>query len=199
MLGILHTRDLLNIDLKELDGNRQKLTSLLREAYFVPESKTALGLFDSFRESKRSFALTVDEYGGITGLVTMEDLLECIFGDIPSPSDINEQYRFEQHENSRLSVDGGMPLDDFNRRMKTHLDGGEMETLGGFVLHTFGELPTEGQSVSIEGFKFTATEVSSNRIAQLSVEPLSVPKQKKEPEPKAETVKSPETDTKGAS
>ncbi len=170
VIGILHARDLLSIDLDELDNNRDKFFGLLRRAYFVPESKPALELFDSFRDRKRSFALTVDEYGGVTGLVTMEDLLECIFGDIPSPSDELEQFLIEDLGDGRHAVDGSIPLDDFNRQMEAQLSGGEMETMGGFILHAFGELPAEGQTIDISGFKFTTAKVTQNRIAQLYVE-----------------------------
>lgn len=103
IVGILHARDLLKVELAELDTDPGMLKKLLRKPHFVPESKPALELFDNFRERKRSFALTVDEYGGITGLITMEDLLECIFGDIPSPSDITEQFEVNQLRGWSLS------------------------------------------------------------------------------------------------
>jgi len=173
VIGILHARDLLSIDLDELNSNRDKFVGLLRRAYFVPESKPALELFDSFRDNNRSFALTVDEYGGVTGLVTMEDLLECIFGDIPSPSDELEQFHIEDLGDGRHAIDGSIPLDDFNRQMEAQLSGGEMETLGGFVLHAFGELPAEGQTIDIGGFRFSTTKVTRNRIAQLTVAVLA--------------------------
>ena len=171
IVGILHARDLLNVDLESLEQDRQKFLKLLRKPYFVPETKPAVELFDKFRHSRRSFALTVDEYGGITGLVTMEDLLECIFGDIPSPSDQVEQYRVEALDDGRYQVEGAIPLDEFNERFASALGtGAELETLGGLVLHAFGELPPEGASITIDGFRFTASRVAGNRIQELLVE-----------------------------
>jgi magnesium and cobalt transporter len=85
--GMLHARDLLAADLYSLEQHPEALFDILREPYFVPETKTASELSHTFRKRRLSVALAVDEYGGITGLVSMEDLLECIFGDIPSPSD----------------------------------------------------------------------------------------------------------------
>ena len=172
ILGILHARDLLTVDLATLDQDREAFLRLLRKPYFVPESKPAVELFDSFRHSKRSFALTVDEYGGVTGLITMEDLLECIFGDIPSPSDQVEDYRIEELSEGVHRVEGAIPLEDFNQAFGCNLSGAEMEmeTLGGFVLHAFGELPAEGDSTQVDDLLFTASRVAQNRILEILVE-----------------------------
>ena len=171
VLGILHARDLLDVNLDDLKENREKFIKLLRKPYFVPESKPALELLDSFRESRRSFTLTVDEYGGVTGLVTMEDLLECIFGDIPSPSDQVENFALETVGENQYLVDGGMPLDQFNEHIGFSLSGEEIETIGGLVLHAFGELPQEGASITLHDITFTAQTVAQNRIVQLRVDP----------------------------
>lgn len=175
ILGILHARDLLNVDLTTLEQDREQFLRLLRKPYFVPESKPAVELFDNFRHSKRSFALTVDEYGGVTGLITMEDLLECIFGDIPSPSDQVEAFRIDALDDGGYRVEGAIALDDFNRAFDTSLSGAEMEmeTLGGFVLHVFGELPAVGDAAQVDGLLFTATKVAQNRILELQVKRLS--------------------------
>lgn len=172
VLGILHARDLLEVNLEELNGNKERLVKLLRKAYFVPETKPALELLENFRQTKRSFALTVDEYGGVTGLVTMEDLLERIFGDIPSPSDLVEKYELEKLGEEQYLVDGIMPISEFNQQLGTQFSTDEIETIGGLVLHAFGELPPEGMSQELEGIKFTVRTIAQNRIAQLLVEPL---------------------------
>lgn len=170
IIGILHVRDLLEVDMAELKKNPALFQKLLREPHFVPESKPALELFDNFRERKLSFALTVNEYGGVTGLVTMEDLLECIFGDIPSPSDITEQFEVKQLENGDYLIDGSMQLDDFDERFATTLEVDDVETIGGLVLNEFGELPGKGEIVFIDGFKFTVFSVAQNRIVKLHLE-----------------------------
>ena len=172
IIGILHVRDLLGIELDDLEKDPGLFRKLLREPYFVPESKPALELFDTFRARKLSFALTVDEYGGITGLVTMEDLLECIFGDIPSPSDCTERFEVKLLDDGRYLIDGSMPLDEFDEHFSAALDLQDVETIGGLVLHECGELPNEGCVVVIGGYRFTVLKVAQNRIVKLQLEPL---------------------------
>ncbi len=173
IVGILHARDLLAIDLSGLSLDRHPLPSVLRKPYFVPESKSASELFDTFRETNRSLALVVDEYGGVTGLVTMEDLLECIFGEIPSPSDEAEESWVRELADNRFALPGSTPIEDFNARFGANLEIEEIYTLGGLVLHHFGELPAEGQAVDVESFRFMAARVESNRIAEVIVETLA--------------------------
>ncbi len=170
VLGILHARDLLKVDLSAPSALRGGLRSVLRPAYFVPESKPASEQFEDFRKRKRSFALTVDEYGGVTGVVTMEDLLECIFGDIPSPSDAVEETRLTHLGENRWSVEGAMPLDDFARAMGVEFEDVGVETIGGLVLHEIGELPVEATAVDVGDLRFTVAEVENNRISRLMVE-----------------------------
>jgi len=172
IVGILHARDLLTVDLGEIEKDPAVLRNLLREPYFVPESKPAMELFDTFKERKLSFALTVDEYGGVTGLVTMEDLLECIFGEIPSLSDITEQFEVEQIDDGHYQIDGSMLLAAFNEQFHTELQREEVETIGGYVLNKLGELPSEGDVLIIEAFKLTISRVAQNRIAELQLEQM---------------------------
>ncbi|MCP4995352.1 MAG: HlyC/CorC family transporter, partial [Gammaproteobacteria bacterium] len=190
IVGILHVRDLLEVDLDEIKKDQEHFTSLLRAPFFVPESKTALELFDTFRERKLSFAMTVDEYGGVTGLVTMEDLMECIFGDIHSPSDITEQFEAQQIEDGNYLLDGSMQLDDFDQKFGTQLQREGVETVGGLVLNTIGELPAEGDVVVIERFKYTISKISKNRIAQLQLE--SMPENTTPAEEELESLETPE-------
>ena len=168
--GILYARDLLGIDLDEISKEPQWFKNLLREPYFVPESKPAAELFDTFRERRMSCALTVDEYGGVTGLVTMEDLLECIFGDIHSPSDVSPQAYIKMLSEDRYRIDGAMPIADLNREIGCDLPEDQAETIGGLVLHKFGELPPENASIQISGLHFSVVEVEENRIKELHLE-----------------------------
>jgi putative hemolysin len=190
VLGILHARDLLKLGLSTSGGREIRLRNLLRPAYFVPESKPAVEQFEAFRKRKRSFALTVDEYGGVTGVVTMEDLLECIFGDIPSPSDLAEEDLMTPLEGTKWSVDGMMPVEDFARALDAHFDDVVMETVGGLVLHELGELPSEGTVIDIGEFRFAVVAVENNRISRVIVEPrMKVPDTEHEPDsgPASET------------
>jgi putative hemolysin len=142
----------------------------LRKPYFVPESKLAADLFRTFRERKLSIALIVDEYGGVTGLVTMEDLLECIFGEIHSPSDEVHQVSIKDLGEGRFAVEGSMPVTEFNQQMGSELSDEWGETIGGLLLHHYGELPPQGDKIEIAGFRFVVTEVEENRIKTVEFE-----------------------------
>jgi putative hemolysin len=167
--GMLHARDLLAADLHVLERDPRSLRDILREPYFVPETKSASDLFHSFRKRRLSVALAVDEYGGITGLISMEDLLECIFGDIPSPSDSVTEVNVDVARDGTRRVDGSLPISQFNEEFNTSLEEGEFETLGGRVLHELGELPAEGTEIDLNGFTFTVEVVESNRLRTLQV------------------------------
>lgn len=172
ILGILHARDLLAVDLNQVGTERKTLEALLRPPYFVPESKSASELFDTFRHRKKSFALVVDEYGGVTGVITMGDLLGAIFGDIPTPSDEADEDWFHELADNRFVLPGATSLDDFNGRFRANFAVDDVRTLGGLVLHHFGELPEESASIEIWPFRFTAQRIEANRITEILVELL---------------------------
>jgi len=139
-------------------------------------------LFQAFRRRQLSLALTVDEFGGVTGLVTMEDLLECIFGEIPSPSDeVSETEPFRLADGS-ARIAGTMPLDQFNQEFRTRL--GEdiediVETIGGLLLQEYGELPPEGVRMGLDNLEFEVVTIDRNRIQDLMVRKLSPPAKEK--------------------
>lgn len=168
--GILHARDLLDADAEKFSQDPQSLQRILRKPYFVPESKLAADLFRTFRERKLSIALTVDEYGGVTGLVTMEDLLECIFGEIHSPSDAVHQVNIDDLGEGRYAVDASMPITEFNLEMGSDFSDEWGETIGGLLLHHYGELPPEGAAIEVDKFKFIVVEVEENRIKTVEFE-----------------------------
>lgn len=178
ILGILHARDLLAVDLAEVGRDRGILEALLRPPYFVPESKPAADLFDTFRHRKKSIAVVVDEYGGVTGIITMTDLLGAIFGDIPTPSDEAEEDWFHELADNRFALPGSMSLDDFNGRFRANLAVDDIRTLGGLVLHHFGEIPAEQASVEIWPFRFTVQRIEANRIMEVQVDLLTGAKPK---------------------
>jgi Mg2+/Co2+ transporter CorB len=168
--GILHARDLLGIDKTKHTLDLHGLQKLLHKTYFVPESKLVADLFRTFQERKLSIALTVDEYGGVTGLVTMEDLLECIFGEIHSPSDEHHQIGIKDREKGRFVVDGSITIIEFNAEMDSNLSDEWGETIGGLLLHHYGELPPEGARIEFDRFVFTIVEVDENRIKTVEFE-----------------------------
>jgi putative hemolysin len=164
IIGILHVRDLLGKDFTKISEDSQGFINLLRTPSFVPESKMAADLFRNFRQRKISIALTVDEFGGVTGLVTMEDLLECIFGEIHSASEIPRRVSIEDLGGGRCAVDGSMPVLEFNQKMGTQLSDQWGETIGGLILHHYGELPSKGATIELNGLRFTVMDVEENRI-----------------------------------
>ena len=177
ILGILYTRDLLGVDLARLERDPQGIRKLLRQSNFFPESKPAVELFHTFRQRKLSFALIVDEYGGVTGLVTMEDLLECVFGEIASPSDnevVPRHLMSDMADGSRL-IDTSMLLDDFSQEFGVRIESEEVETLAGALLQAFGELPASGATIELCGLRFTVEDLEHNRITRVLVERLPVP------------------------
>jgi len=172
IVGILHARDLLGVDLEQADRESRPLERLVREPSFFPESKPVSELFDTFRERKLSVALVVDEFGGVTGLVSMEDLLECIFGDIPSPSDRRYRTRIDELDDGRCTTSGTMLVADFNVETGANLPTERFDTIGGLLLHEFGELPPADAIVEIGNLRFTVMDVSENRIKKVAWETL---------------------------
>jgi putative hemolysin len=167
--GILYARDLLAADFEALQQQPERLQELLRAPYFVPETKAASDLFHSFSKRKLSVAVAVDEYGGVTGLISMEDLLECIFGDIPSPSDGLAEQDVAVAKDGTTRVDGALSISQFNREVGAMLNEDEFDTVGGFILHELGELPVEGTTISLDDFVFTVETVEANRLKTLIV------------------------------
>ena len=180
VVGILHARDLVGEDVALLGKDPRPLSAILRPPYFVPESKSAADLFESFRERQQSIAVVVDEYGGVTGLITTGDLLEAIFGDIPTPSDEAEEDWVRELPDNCFALPGSIPIEDFNRRFGTQLELEDVRTLGGYVLHQFGELPAEGECIEVDAFRFCAKHIETNRIAEVIVEPLHPPQSETE-------------------
>jgi len=121
-----------------------------------------------------TFALVVDEYGGITGIVTMEDLLECIFGDIPSPSDETQKANIKETGRGRYAVDGSTLISDFNQRIGSALSEKWAETVGGLLLHEHGELPHKGTVIMLNELRFTVSEVKDNRIIRVTLEKIKI-------------------------
>lgn len=179
VVGVLYARDLPDKDLKrqQLEGNDGTVAELMREAYFVPESKSVADLFYTFRKRKISLALTIDEFGGVTGLVTMEDVLECIFGEIMSESELLQQRRVDVEElgEQGYRIDGSMTIEQFNRLLRTNVKTQSDDTIGGLVLEVFRELPSEGQSIIIDGYEFTVVSVVGRRVTVLAVALASPP------------------------
>ncbi|MEN8130451.1 MAG: hemolysin family protein [Pseudomonadota bacterium] len=170
VIGILYARDLLRLDLKSVSTKDLTVHEFLRNSFFVPEVKPAVELFETFRERNLSFALTIDEFGGVTGLVTVEDILEHIFGDIRTLSGAAKMQGIEKMDNGRFAIDGEMSIAVFNQELGTSITDTHAQTIAGLVLNTYGELPPKDALVEVDGLRFIVANVDQNRITELLFE-----------------------------
>jgi putative hemolysin len=179
VIGILYSRDLLEWGTGHPSAGPGAvgLSEIVREAYFTPDTKPVADLFYTLRKRKLSLALTIDEYGGVTGLVTMEDLLECIFGEILSRSELllRRSMSLKRLASGAYQVDGATTIAQLNQFTGVSIDSEWAETVGGLLLHAFGELPAEGESVVIDGCRFSVVSMVERRIAEVTLEPAFDP------------------------
>ncbi len=166
--GILHAKDLLPL---MMDEQRQKFSmkDCIRSASVIPESKRLNDLLQEFRSTRNHMAVVVDEYGQVSGVVTIEDVLEQIVGDIEDEHDVDEDNLVTQIEPSVFHVKALMPIDDFNERFETNFSEEEFDTIGGIVLQAFGHMPDRGDALEIAGVNFEVLNADSRRVRLLRV------------------------------
>ncbi|MDO7630227.1 MAG: HlyC/CorC family transporter [Loktanella sp.] len=180
IVGVIHAKDLLRAMHNLLIGGKvdQKtlanfdILSVAMDAYFIPETTTLGDQMREFLRRKTHFALVVDEYGGLEGLITLEDILEEIVGEIADEFDQDETAQFEETTDGAFLVEGGMTIRDLNRAHDWNLPDDEANTIAGLVIHEAQMIPVEGQVFSFHGFRFEVVEKDENRIATLKVRPL---------------------------
>ena len=175
VLGIIYVKDLLQYVGSELDKNI-KITDLMRPAYFVPEGKRCSQLFTEMAERRTQIAIIVDEYGGTEGIITMEDLLESIVGDIQDEYD-HEEEEIHKVDDHKFTVDGGTSIDEISDLVGVELPEGDYDTIAGLVVEMLGRIPKPGEhpSVQIENLTLTVQEVEDRRIAKILIEVLPEP------------------------
>ena len=168
--GILLAKDLLAYGFGMTD-DEFALTKVIRPAVIVPEGKRVDVLLKEFRSQRYHMAIVVDEYGGVSGLVTIEDILEEIVGDIEDETDYNEDTKADirRINKSRFSVKALTTIEDFNDYFETQFGDEEYDTIGGMVAHGFGHLPKPGEEIVISGINFKVTGADKRRIQQLQV------------------------------
>jgi magnesium and cobalt transporter len=173
VVGILLAKELLNYYANPESFN---LRDTLRPAVFVPESKRLNVLLREFRANRNHIAIVVDEYGGVSGLVTIEDVLEQIVGDIEDEYDFDEAEDNIIHEaNGRYRVKAQTEIADFNAHFGTDFADDEFDTVGGLVLQAFGRLPKRGETATIGELRFRVVRADSRRLHTLQVEPVAAP------------------------
>jgi len=179
IVGLMLAKDLLRFVLDNervgFDKTRFNLGSILRPATFVPESKRLNVLLKEFRSRRNHMAIVVDEYGGVAGLITIEDVLEQIVGEIDDEYDQDEGASILRQESGRYLVRALTPIEEFNRHFGTRFSDEEFDTIGGLVTHEFGHMPKRGESVTLDRFQFSVQRADSRRIHlfQVSVLPES--------------------------
>jgi magnesium and cobalt exporter, CNNM family len=172
IVGILHAKDLLRA-LKAAEGDFSKIDvmSIALPSWFVPDIRPLSEQLKAFRRRKTHFALVVDEYGEVEGLVTLEDILEEIVGDISDEHDTPMAGVRPQPDGS-VNVDGSVPIRDLNRAMDWNLPDAEATTIAGLVIHEARSIPDVGQSFTFHGFRFSVMRKERNRITALRITPL---------------------------
>lgn len=174
VIGILLAKDLLRLQA----GEEESIRSMLRPAVFIPESKRLNVLLKEFRASRNHMAIVVDEYGGVAGLVTIEDVLEQIVGDIEDEYDFDEtEDNIIRDKAGRYRVKAATEIADFNTVMGTHFSDEDYDTVGGLVISRFGHLPKRGEAIEFDGLKVQVLRADSRRVHTLVVERLVVPPQ----------------------
>ena len=162
VIGILYAKDLLNV-WRDGNGKGDDIRSLLREPYFVPEAKKADELLAEMQHRRVHMAIVVDEYGGVAGVVTLEDIIEEILGEIQDEYDV-EDLPFQVLEDGSFLFRGRIDLDDFNRIMDCSLPPEEADTLSGFIYGRLGHVPVAGERVEVESLRLSVEQVSNRRI-----------------------------------
>lgn len=173
IIGILHIKDYL-IQAREKGFENVNIREILRTPYFVPETKNIDALFFELQKEKQHIAILIDEYGGFSGIVTMEDIIEEIVGEIDDEYD-KEEFALKKIDDTTIIVNGKTYLDDLNEELDIELESENSETIGGLVIELLGEIPADGDRgrvVEYKNYKFTVLSVADRRIEKIKMEIL---------------------------
>ncbi len=180
IIGVIHAKDLLRAMYRLVDEDQTmagaiagfKLTDIAMKPYFVPDTTSLDEQMRQFLRRRTHFALVVDEYGALQGLITLEDILEEIVGEITDEFDPDAEHPIKRAEDGHYWIDGAMTIRDFNRATDWSLPDDEANTVAGLVIHEAQMIPTVGQVFSFHGFRFEVMARENNRITRLKVRPL---------------------------
>jgi magnesium and cobalt transporter len=179
VIGILLAKDLLSAVVSSGDF-KFELRELLRPAVFIPESKRLNVLLREFRARRNHMAIVVDEYGGVAGIVTIENVLEQIVGEIEDEHDFDDDTPILQRNENTYTVKALTPVDEFNEHFNCQWSDEDFDTIGGYVMNQFGHLPQRGEQITIGSFLFTVLRADNRRLYLMKMEILP-------PEPESES------------
>ncbi|HRD68607.1 MAG TPA: transporter associated domain-containing protein [Legionella sp.] len=165
IIGILHAKDLLRY--QSTNVGDFDLLDICRQVTFVPESRPLDSLLSEFRSNKNHMAIVVDEYGEVSGFVTIEDIIEQIVGDIEDEFDIDEDAYIKAHGDNQYIIKAHTPIEDFNEQLASNFSDETYDTIGGIVMNNFGYLPKRGESILIDNFEFKIINADARRIKLL--------------------------------
>jgi putative hemolysin len=171
VVGFVHVRDLLD---PQQSGRSTPVGEVVRPVLYLPASKRVLAVLSEMRRESHHLAIVVDEYGGTAGIVTLEDLVEELIGDIRDEYDVEDAHARRLHGGA-IEVDGLINIDDFAEETGIELPEGPYETVGGYLMAALGHLPQVGEMMVVSGHRLSVTEVDGRRVARVRVTPLPVP------------------------
>ena len=173
VLGLLNAKDILTLLKNRDDLESQQIRDLIRPTYFVPETKRADALLKEMQAKNVHLAIVVDEYGGTSGLVTIENLIEEIIGDIRDEYDFGEEADYVEEDDGSYLIEGGMDLDDLNALLDTAIDTAAADTLGGYIYVALGRVPDASETITTDILSMTVLSIDGHRIRKVKVRKLA--------------------------
>jgi CBS domain containing-hemolysin-like protein len=170
-IGLIHVKDILRL----VQENNRDLRKIKRDILMVPEMMPVDKLLRIFLEKHAHLALAVDEYGGAVGMVTLDNVVEEIVGDIQDEFDTAEKPEFRRINEEEFEVEGGLNLYEINELTDLELESDEVTTIGGYVTHLLGHFPKQGEKLTIDGYEVTTTKVEARRVGQLHFRRIALP------------------------
>ena len=170
IVGVIYAKDLLRL-ISDASLREKPVTEMMREPFFVPETKNAPALLHDFKTNKKHLAVILDEYGGTAGIATIEDVIEQIVGDIEDEHDAPREEDIVMEGNGKAVLSGRANLEDITETLGLKIESDEVDTIGGYLCHIAGRVPLTGEQFTIEGTLFTVLDADAKRIQSIQAEP----------------------------
>lgn len=170
IMGIVHAKDALSLYVQH-EEPKPPITSIMREPFFIPETKNVMDLLQEFKSRKVHMAIALDEYGGTSGLVTLEDVLEVIVGEIEDEYDAPRPEEIQHLENMDILVSGRALLEDLEGHLELDLVSNQVETIGGYICEHAGRVPKEQEAFTIDGHEFFIKEADAKQVRWILIRP----------------------------